>query len=102
MDNVAIHNVITLIEVVSVQITMNIPEELVHAIRLPEEEIPARLKIELAIRLYRKKILNFGKARELADMTYWDFYELLGKESIVRHYGTRELEEDLRTLEELA
>jgi len=81
---------------------MTIPEELVHAIKLPEEEIPTRLMIELAIRLYRKKILNFGKARKLADMTYWDFYELLGKEDVLRHYDDRELEDDLQTLKEIS
>ena len=84
------------------QITMDIPEDLVHAIRLPEEEIPTRLLVELAIRLYRKKLLNFGKARKLANMAYWDFYELLGKEGVQRHYDVKELEEDLLTLEELS
>ncbi len=83
------------------QITMNIPDDLVHAIRLPEDEISTRLMVELAIRLYRKKLLNFGKARELANMAYWDFYELLGREGVQRHYDVNELEEDLRTLEEL-
>lgn len=84
------------------QITIEIPEELVRSIRLPEEEIPARLKVELAIRLYRKKMLNFGKARKLAEMTYWDFYEVLGKEGVARHYDINDLDADLRTLGELA
>lgn len=83
------------------QITMDIPDDLVQAIRLPEEEIQKRLMVELAIRLYRKKLLNFGKARKLANMTYWDFYELLGQEGVDRNYDVNELEEDLRTLEEL-
>ena len=84
------------------QITMSIPEELVSAIKLPEDEMPTRLMVELAIRLYKKKMLNFGKARELAGMTYWDFYELLGKEGVLRHYDIKELEEDLQTLEDLS
>jgi len=83
------------------QITMEIPEDLVQAIRLPEEEIEKRLMVELAIRLYRKKLLNFGKARKLANMTYWDFYELLGQEDVLRNYDVCELKEDLQTLEEL-
>ncbi len=82
-------------------VTMDIPEDLVLAIRLPEEEIEERLMVELAIRLYRKKLLNFGKARKLANMTYWDFYELLGQEGVLRNYDVQELEEDLRTLGEL-
>ena len=84
------------------QITMSIPEELVSAIKLPEDEMSTRLMVELAIRLYKKKMLNFGKARELAGMTYWDFYELLGKEGVLRHYDIKELEEDLQTLEDLS
>jgi predicted HTH domain antitoxin len=34
-------------------------------------------------------------------MTRWQFYELLGEEGILRRYDVEELEEDLRTLEEL-
>lgn len=83
------------------QITVDIPDSLAQAIKLPEEEITARLHVELAIRLYRKNLLNFGKARDLAKMTYWDFYELLGKEGIERNYNADDLNDDLQTLERL-
>lgn len=83
------------------QITVEIPDSTTQAIKLPEEEITERLHVELAIRLYRKKLLNFGKARELAKMTYWDFYELLGKEGIERDYNVDDLNEDLQTLERI-
>ncbi len=83
------------------QITVEIPDSLTQAIKLPEEEIAARLHVELAIRLYRKKLLNFGKARDLAKMTYWDFYELLGKEGIERDYNVDDLNEDLQTMERI-
>ena len=53
------------------QITVDIPDSLAQAIKLPEEEITARLHVELAIRLYRKNLLNFGKARDLAQMRCW-------------------------------
>ena len=83
------------------QIIMDIPEDLLKAIRLPTEEVPARLKRELAIRLYRKELLSFGKARQLAGMTRWDFHDLLGNEGISRRYDVQELEDDLKTLEDL-
>lgn len=83
------------------QITMNIPDALVQTIKLPEEEITARLHVELAIRLYRKRLLNFGKARVLANMKYWDFYELLGKEGIERTYDVDDLNDDLQTLKDI-
>ena len=84
------------------QLTMDIPEDFIQAIRLPEEEIEKRLMIELAIRLYRKRQMNFGKVRKLANMTCWDFYDLLGQEGVLQNYDVIELEEDLQTLEALS
>ncbi len=79
---------------------LEIRSDLVDALRLPPEERSARLRQELALRLYQKGLLSFGKARELAEMTKWEFHHLLGKEGIVRRYDLEELEEDLRILEE--
>jgi predicted HTH domain antitoxin len=76
-------------------------KDLQQAIRLPPEEVPARLKRELALRLYEKELLTFGQARQLAGMTRWDFRDLLGEEGILRRYDVEELEEDLQTLETL-
>jgi predicted HTH domain antitoxin len=83
------------------KLTMELPEDLLEALKLPPAEIPARLKRELAIRLYEKGILSFGKARELAGMTKWQFQSLLGEEGILRNYDVEELERDLKTLEDL-
>ena len=60
-----------------------------------------RLQQELAIRLYQTELLTFGKARELAQMSKWEFHELLGQKNIIRHYDIAELETDLETLEKL-
>jgi predicted HTH domain antitoxin len=57
--------------------------------------------LNLAVRLYAKGLLSFGKARQLAGVTRWDFHDLLGEEGILRRYDVGELEEDLRTLEDL-
>jgi predicted HTH domain antitoxin len=51
--------------------------------------------------LYQKGLLAFGKARELAGMTKWEFHLLLGEEEIIRRYDLEELKEDLKTLEAL-
>lgn len=83
------------------RLSIEIPEDLVHAIKLPAEEVPTRLRRELAIRLYAKGLLSFGKARELSGMTLWAFHDLLGEEGISRHYDVQEFDEDLKTLEEL-
>jgi predicted HTH domain antitoxin len=79
-----------------------IPNDLMEAIQLPPKEKLLRLRHELAIRLYQTELLPFGKARELAQMSKWEFHELLGKENIIRHYDLTELETDLETLEKLA
>jgi len=83
------------------QVSINIQEDLVQAIRVPASEVPSRLKRELAVRLYEKGLLTFGKARELAEMPRWAFHDLLGEEGIERRYDMEELEDDLKTLEEL-
>lgn len=82
-------------------IHIEVPDELAKAMRLPKREIPARLIKELAIVLYAKELLTFGKARQLAGLTRWEFHDLLGEESVLRRYDVEELEEDIKTLENL-
>lgn len=82
-------------------LSIDLPKDLVDSLKIPESEVVSRLKIELAIRLYRKDLLGFGKARELAGLSTWEFSELLAKEGISRSYDTRDFEEDLKTLEEM-
>ncbi|MBC5794501.1 MAG: UPF0175 family protein [Sphaerospermopsis sp.] len=78
---------------------IEIPEQVTEVLRIPPDERLNRVRIELAIRLYQKSILSFGKARELAQLTKWEFHELLGQENIERQYDLEELETDLETLE---
>lgn len=83
------------------ELILEIPADLVEALRMPPEEQRARLLRELGLRLYQKGLLSFGKARELAGMTKWEFHQLLGEEGIPRRYDLEELEADLQTLESL-
>ena len=83
------------------KLVLEMPDELLEALRLPPEERVMRLRRELAIRLYQKGLLSFGKARELAGMGKWEFHDLLGKEGIIRHYDLEDLQGDLKTLEKL-
>jgi predicted HTH domain antitoxin len=84
------------------RVILEVPDDLVQALKLPAEEVPTRLRRELALRLYEKGLLSFGKARELAGMTRWAFHDLLGEEGVPRRYDEAELEEDLQTLKGLA
>lgn len=81
--------------------TLELPDNCFDAIKAPRQEVPDRLKRELALRLYEKDLLTFGKARELAGLSKWEFHELLSQEGINRHYDVEELDDDLQTLQEL-
>ena len=74
--------------------TIKIPTEIFNAIKLPEKEKAALLLLELAIILYDRQILSFGKARELAKMSKWEFHNELGKRKIERHYNEENYLED--------
>ena len=74
---------------------LSIPDSIVQAIKLPEDRTCDELSIELAVMLYSHCLLSFGKARELAGMGKYEFGQRLGKEGILRHYGKKELEDDL-------
>lgn len=81
------------------KLILEIPDQIAEGLRIPPDERLDRVKIELAIRLYQKRILSFGKARELSQLSKWEFHEVLGKENIERNYDLEELETDLETLE---
>jgi predicted HTH domain antitoxin len=79
-------------------LSVEIPENIYLSIRLPEKEMRERLKLELAVRLYQKGILGFGKARELSGLNKWQFLEVISNEGIPLNYDIEELERDLETL----
>jgi len=74
-------------------ITIDIPREIFHATRMT----PQALKRELALSLFEQGKLSFGKARELAEMTVWEFQQLLGSRGIPVHYDVEDYDEDLAT-----
>ncbi|VTT85726.1 hypothetical protein DM2_1764 [Halorubrum sp. DM2] len=75
--------------------TIEIDDDVYEALQLPERERSPALKRELAVSLYAQDVLSFGKARALAGLSKREFQDLLGEREIPRHYGERELEEDL-------
>ena len=82
------------------KIVLEISNGVAESLQLPPSERLSRLQRELAIRLYQKGLFSFGKARELAQMTKWEFHSLLGDEAVERSYDLEELENDLNTLEQ--
>jgi predicted HTH domain antitoxin len=75
--------------------TIEIDEEVYEALRIPEAERPQAMKEELAVSLYARDVLSFGKARALAELSPREFQDLLGDRKIPRHYTEAELAEDL-------
>ena len=78
-------------------VSFEIPREILHASRLTAEE----LRRELALHLFEQDKLSFGKAQELAEMSVWDFQQLLGSRGISVHYDVESYENDRETLSEL-
>lgn len=75
--------------------TIEIDDDVYEALQVPEAERPQAMKRELAVSLYARGILSFGKARELAEVSKREFHDLLGEREIPRHYTETELDEDL-------
>ncbi len=76
-------------------IQIEIPKEIAKSLKMPFDLIEKRLKEELAIHLYKEGFLSFGKARELAVLTKWQFAEKLGEKQVPRRYTKDDLDEDL-------
>jgi predicted HTH domain antitoxin len=76
---------------------LQIPQDILDSSRLSVSE----LKVELAVYLYVQRRLSIGKARELADMSLWEFRQLLASRRISPHYDETDLDEDMATLREI-
>ena len=77
------------------RLVLEIPDQVTYAMRLPGSEQRQQVMIELAIALYARGILSFGKARELTSLNRIEFGLLLGRRGIPRHYTEQDLEDDL-------
>ena len=68
-------------------IVVEIPDAVAEGIRLPEGELPLRLRCELAAALYQRDLLALGKAAELAGLTRESFAVELARRNSPRHYS---------------
>ncbi len=83
------------------KITMELPDDVLNILNIPKDKLSSELKIQLALFLYEKGKLSFGKARELSGLTVWEFMEKLSENKIPLKYDVKDLKEDLETIEEL-
>lgn len=76
--------------------TLAIPDDVVSALRLPPEEMESALRKELALALYQRQVLPMAKAATLAQMSRWEFEELLCQRHVVRPFSEDDLADDLK------
>jgi len=76
-------------------LTLDIPNDVADALRLPPDEAEREVRKELAVTLYARQLLPLGKARKLAGLSRRDFEALLGERQVPRDYTEADLEEDL-------
>ena len=77
------------------KLLVEIPEDVSDALRLPPAEQERELRRELALALYQRGILAFGKSRRLAGMNGREFDHLLGERKVARHYTEEDLRDDI-------
>jgi predicted HTH domain antitoxin len=76
---------------------LQVPQDILDSARLTVSE----LKVEMAIYLYTRGRLSVGKARELAEVSLWEFRQLVASRRISPHYDESDLDEDMATLREM-
>lgn len=74
--------------------SITISDDILGSSGLTESE----LRRELAIALFQAERLTLGQAAKLADQTQLEFQKALASRRIPIHYGSQELDEDLRTV----
>jgi predicted HTH domain antitoxin len=84
------------------QVTLVIPDDVVSALRLPPDEIESTLRKELVLALYQRRVLPMAKAAVLAQMSRWDFEELLCQRHIERPFSEEDLAADLKFAQEFS
>ena len=77
-------------------VQIEIPEEVILGMKIPEGELEEVIKVELALSLYQKGYLSLGQARKLAGLSKQDFINELSRRKIHRHYYREDLEDDIR------
>ena len=77
------------------QMTLAIPDDVVSALRLPPDQAESEMRKELALALYQRRVLGLAKAAALAEMTRWDFEQLLCQRHVERPFSNEDLADDL-------
>lgn len=74
-----------------------ISDDLIKASGFSEHE----LLVEIVLLLFQQEKISLGKASELLGMHRMEFQKLLSDRNIYIHYDIADLQEDLKTLQEI-
>ena len=80
-------------------LTLDIPEDILIAVKIPRNRLKTDLRRELALQLYRENMISFANAHRLAEMTKIEFHFLLGERQIPRQYDLDDYEKDMENLD---
>ena len=83
------------------KIIMEIPEDVIRILNIPKDELSSELRVQIALYLYEKGELSFGKARQLSGLSVWEFMERLKDNQIPLKYDVKDFKKDLETIKEL-
>lgn len=79
------------------EMSLLIPYEILNKADITADE----LLIEIAVYLYDKERLSFGQAKTLCKLDYLTFQKELAKREVYIKYDVEDLENDLKTLEQI-
>jgi predicted HTH domain antitoxin len=89
-----------------VHATIDLPNDLYQSLAsfgLTKEKIASESRKLLAVKLFREKLLSFGKAAALSGLNKWEFVNLLGESGVpVIAYDKDELRREIKTAERLS
>jgi predicted HTH domain antitoxin len=79
-------------------LTLDIPEAVLAAVKIPRTRLKVDLKRELALQLYREHMISFANAHRMADMSKMEFHHLLGERQIPRQYDEEDYDKDMENI----
>lgn len=89
-----------------VHATIDLPNDLylsLSAFGLTKEKIASESRKLLAVKLFKEKLISFGKAAALSGLNKWEFADLLGESGVsVIAYDRDELKRELKTAERIS
>lgn len=82
-------------------VPVDIPRELIFIFKIREKDLSKAVRESLAIELYREGKISMGKAAEIAKISKWEMFDLLGRKEIPLQYHPEDFKQDIETLKKV-